>query len=57
MKIGFTGIDQPEGKTKYDDEILRALAAKDKPKKVVQVLSLQMVVCMIMLFGLLVFLR
>ena len=34
MKIGFTGIDLPEGKTKYDDEILRALAAKDKPNKV-----------------------
>ncbi len=34
MKIGFTGIDLPEGKTKYRDEILIALETKDKPKKV-----------------------
>ncbi len=34
MKIGFTGIDLPAGKTKYQDEKLEALAAKDKPKKV-----------------------
>ncbi len=34
MKIGFTGIDLPEGKTKYKDERLEALAAKDNPKKV-----------------------
>ncbi|MCU0821641.1 MAG: DUF933 domain-containing protein [Spirochaetes bacterium] len=34
MKIGFTGIDIPEGKIKYRDETLIALAEKDKPKKV-----------------------
>jgi len=34
MKIGFTGIDLPEGKIKYRDEILIALEKKDKPKKV-----------------------
>ncbi len=34
MKIGFTGIDLPAGKTKYRDEKLEALAAKDQPKKV-----------------------
>ncbi len=34
MKIGFTGIELPEGKTKYQDEVLIAIAAKDKPKKV-----------------------
>ena len=34
MKIGFTGIDLPGGKTKYNDERLEALAAKDQPKKV-----------------------
>ena len=34
MKIGFTGIDLPEGKTKYKDEKLIALEAKDKAKKV-----------------------
>ena len=34
MKIGFTGIDIPEGKVKYKDAILNALASKDKPKKV-----------------------
>jgi hypothetical protein len=30
VKIGFTGIDLPEGKTKYKDEKLIALEAKDK---------------------------
>ena len=35
MKIGFTGIDLPEGKVKYKDENLIALEAKDKAKKVV----------------------
>ncbi|MFH1562250.1 MAG: DUF933 domain-containing protein [Nitrospirota bacterium] len=34
MKIGFTGINLPEGKTKYKDENLIALEMKDKPKKV-----------------------
>ena len=34
MKIGFTGINLPEGKTKYKDENLFALEMKDKPKKV-----------------------
>ena len=34
MKIGFTGIELPEGKTKYNDETLMALVAKDKPKKI-----------------------
>ncbi|MCK4797687.1 MAG: DUF933 domain-containing protein [Spirochaetes bacterium] len=34
MKIGFTGIDIPEGKTKYKDEYLIALQKKDNPKKV-----------------------
>lgn len=34
MKIGFIGLDLPEGKTKYNDESLKALEAKDKPKKV-----------------------
>ncbi len=34
MKIGFTGIDLPEGKIKYRDETLIALAEKDKPKKI-----------------------
>ncbi|MFC1771617.1 DUF933 domain-containing protein [Candidatus Margulisiibacteriota bacterium] len=34
MKIGFTGIDLPEGKIKYKDEKLLALEEKDKPKKV-----------------------
>ncbi|GAX59938.1 GTPase, probable translation factor [Candidatus Scalindua japonica] len=34
MKIGFTGIDLPEGKTKYKDEKLIALEAKDNAKKV-----------------------
>ena len=34
MKIGFKGLDLPEGKIKYQDQILSALADKDKPKKV-----------------------
>ncbi len=34
MKIGFTGIELPEGKSKYNDEALIALEKKDKPKKV-----------------------
>jgi len=34
MKIGFTGIELPEGKTKYQDANLIALEKKDKPKKV-----------------------
>ncbi|MFH1008713.1 MAG: DUF933 domain-containing protein [Candidatus Latescibacterota bacterium] len=34
MKIGFTGIELPEGKIKYNDEILMALVEKDKPKKI-----------------------
>lgn len=34
MKIGFTGMDLPEGKVKYRDENLVALEEKDKPKKV-----------------------
>ena len=33
MKIGFTGIELPEGKIKYKDEKLIALETKDKPKK------------------------
>ena len=35
MKIGFTGIDLPEGKAKYKDKKLIALEAKDKAKKAV----------------------
>jgi ribosome-binding ATPase YchF (GTP1/OBG family) len=34
VKIGFTGIDLPEGKMKYRDETLIALEEKDKAKKV-----------------------
>lgn len=34
MRIGFTGLDLPEGKTKFRDETLIALELKDKPKKV-----------------------
>jgi len=34
MKIGFTGINIQEGKTKYNDQILTALSIKDKPKKI-----------------------
>ena len=32
MKIGFTGLELQEGKLKYQDPILTALAAKDKPR-------------------------
>ena len=35
MKIGFTEIDLPEGKTKFKDENLIALETKDKAKKVI----------------------
>lgn len=34
MKIGFAGINLPEGKVKYNDEQLNRLAEKDKPKKI-----------------------
>ena len=34
MKIGFTGLDIPEGKIKYQDKVLISLANKDKPKKI-----------------------
>ena len=34
MIISYTGIELPEGKIKYDDPILNALAEKDSPKKV-----------------------
>jgi ribosome-binding ATPase len=34
MKIGFTGLELPEGKTKYKDDVLLALETKDKAKKV-----------------------
>ena len=34
MKIGFTGMDLPEGKIKFQDENLVALETKDSPKKV-----------------------
>ena len=34
MKIGFKGLDIPEGKIKYQDQILNSLANKDKPKKI-----------------------
>ena len=33
MKIGFTGLDIPEGKVKYQDPQLNALVEKDNPKK------------------------
>jgi len=34
MKIGFIGLDVPEGKVKYEDERLNILAEKISPKKV-----------------------
>lgn len=34
MKIGFIGVELPEGKVKYEDKNLLALENKDKPKKV-----------------------
>ncbi|MBI3990619.1 MAG: DUF933 domain-containing protein [Candidatus Omnitrophica bacterium] len=33
MKIAYTGLDLPEGKVKYDDEVFVALAEKFKPVK------------------------
>ena len=34
MKVGFKGLNIPEGKIKYQDQILTTLATKDKPKKI-----------------------
>jgi len=34
MKIGFTGLDIPEGKIKYSDDKLNSLVEKDNPNKV-----------------------
>ena len=34
MKVSFSGLNIPEGKIKYNDQILAALANKDKPKKI-----------------------
>ncbi len=34
MKIGYSGLDLPDGKVKYDDPLLEALAQKCNPKKV-----------------------
>lgn len=34
MKIGFFGLDLPEGKTKYEDPQMKALEEKCNPKKV-----------------------
>jgi ribosome-binding ATPase YchF (GTP1/OBG family) len=34
LKIGFTGLELPEGKIRYNDTTLNALSMKDKPKKV-----------------------
>ena len=34
MKIGFSGLELPEGKIRYNDKILDALSNKDNPKKV-----------------------
>ncbi|MGB3717448.1 MAG: DUF933 domain-containing protein [Candidatus Promineifilaceae bacterium] len=34
MKIGYTGLELPEGKIRYNDKILDALSMKDNPKKV-----------------------
>jgi len=34
MKIGYIGLNLPEGKVKYQDENLLALEKKDKPKKI-----------------------
>jgi len=34
MKIGFAELNLPEGKVKYEDDVLNALAEKDRPKKV-----------------------
>jgi hypothetical protein len=32
--IGFSGLELPEGKIRYNDKILEALSIKDRPKKV-----------------------
>jgi len=34
LKIGFSGLELPEGKIRYNDRILEALSIKDSPKKV-----------------------
>ncbi len=34
MRIGFTGLELPEGKIRYNDRILQALSLKDRPQKV-----------------------
>ena len=34
MKIGFTGLDLPEGKVRYDDPLFDQIAEKCKPKKI-----------------------
>ena len=34
MKVGFTGLDIQEGKSRYQDPQLNALAKKDKPQKI-----------------------
>jgi ribosome-binding ATPase YchF (GTP1/OBG family) len=34
LKIGFSGLELPEGKIRYNDKILDALSTKDNPKKV-----------------------
>ena len=34
MKIGFSGLELPEGKIRYNDKTLNALSMKDNPKKV-----------------------
>ena len=34
MKIGYTGLEIPEGKIKYNDEKLDSLVYKDKPEKI-----------------------
>ncbi|MDD3641947.1 MAG: DUF933 domain-containing protein [Candidatus Krumholzibacteria bacterium] len=34
MKIAYTGLDLPEGKVRYEDPVVRSLAAKFAPKKV-----------------------
>lgn len=34
MKIGYAGVDLPEGKVKFDDSIVHQLTEKCKPKKV-----------------------
>ena len=34
MKIAYTGVNLPEGKTKYQDPIVIALSEKFEPKKI-----------------------